>query len=281
MLMNTAVRLSNGQRWSVGSGCARRGVDGFTLIELLVVIAIIAILASLFLPAFGQAKRKAQTTSCMNNLRQVMLAAQLYVDDNESTYPTTFTVDDDQQNRVSWAVLLNPYFSGATAALLCPVRPRGVTASPGGPFPVNSEGEVVWASDGTVVNYSANIFFGGCLWPDVWEYSAIKQSDVVNPSGTVYLTDGGALAENTSDPNVSVRPDSLLKPGCWILADPSSDVAASASAADPDDANWGGPAPRHGERSNNAFADGHTELMKPAQWYWAGSRWLRPEKGGP
>jgi len=55
---------------------------GFTLIELLLVIGIIAVLAALLLPAISRAKERAHTVGCLNNLKQLGVAAQLYAADN-------------------------------------------------------------------------------------------------------------------------------------------------------------------------------------------------------
>jgi prepilin-type N-terminal cleavage/methylation domain-containing protein/prepilin-type processing-associated H-X9-DG protein len=59
----------------------------FTLIELLVVIAIIAILAAILFPVFAQAREKARQASCMSNMKQITLAAGMYMNDYDGIYP--------------------------------------------------------------------------------------------------------------------------------------------------------------------------------------------------
>jgi len=67
--------------------CFRPTRRAFTLIELLVVIAIIAILAALLLPALSAAKKKAQTITCVGNMKQWGLAFHMYSDENNDYVP--------------------------------------------------------------------------------------------------------------------------------------------------------------------------------------------------
>lgn len=114
---------------------AARKRRAFTLVELLVVVGIIAVLISIALPVLSKVRKGANKTQCMNNVRQLLMATQLYVQTFEGDLPhpnaggaigwlyrgapTVSTDPVENAKRVSFG-LLYPYHN-SLGAYRCPV----------------------------------------------------------------------------------------------------------------------------------------------------------------
>jgi len=84
----------------------------FTLIELLVVVAIISVLVALLLPAVQQAREAARRTQCKNNLKQIGLALQNYLD-VASAFPPSLCIGPGNFGQWSAQARLLPFLDQA------------------------------------------------------------------------------------------------------------------------------------------------------------------------
>jgi prepilin-type N-terminal cleavage/methylation domain-containing protein len=73
---------------------------GFTLVEIMIVVAIIGLLAAIAIPNFSRARSTATKNACINNLRQIDNAKQLWATENRK-------VDSDVPSEADIAPYLN------------------------------------------------------------------------------------------------------------------------------------------------------------------------------
>jgi len=220
---------------------ASDGRRAFTLIELLVVIAIIAILASLLLPALGQAKLRAQGIHCMNNSKQFGLAWIMYAHDNNDVALGGF------DKPKPW---IEDWYNNSLLA----IDPRILTNSPTWPY-VNSIQVFRCAAD------PSKLKVGGKLLPRVISYSQnvfIGRDNIFAP-----LVPTRKPVRNLSD---------LTGPGpsdVWVFIDEHENsindehYIGFVNYTTHANQTWvDAPSGRHGNAAGLVFADGHSEIHK-------------------
>jgi len=227
--------------------------EAFTLIELLVVIAIIAILAAMLLPVLGKAKSKSQDISCRNNLRQLQLCWNHYVDDNNQAMPPmsdwlNAAANGAESREPSWAVgdaVHDLTTSNLQRGLLFPYnRSAGIYRCPADKTAVVGHPSVLRTRTYELDGFLNSWYMGGIppWYPDPWERR--KFSELVNPAPTGVLT----FIDSHS-------------------TDGAADFSQFYREATGKDA-WNClPGEQHNRGANLAFADGHVE-----HWPW---RWSR------
>jgi len=200
---------------------------GFTLIELFVVMALVIILASIAYPTYTAIQERAKVTADLNNLRQIGLATQMYMNDHDGVIFSTNASDG------TWMAQLNPKYLPAWKISQSPFDTRGSSEA---------------GTAATPISYGLN----GRPNPNTGASSiaGLLSDKIANPSAFILFAPAQTTAATVTFSGTAVS----AVPGVTVYKGLSTPGGNYTSA------------PPHGTHSyrariNAVFADSHTESM--------------------
>ncbi|HBG28110.1 MAG: hypothetical protein A2Y10_00890 [Planctomycetes bacterium GWF2_41_51] len=244
---------------------------GFTLVELLVVISIIAVLLGVLMPVLSKARAGGQTTICLANVRRLAIAGAMYVQDYKEFPPFRMTNDGSpngskfvnkygrEMPRWQW------FFDQGIGPVITPSKYLTDTKKTfGDKDSLIMTNQYFFCPSFKFMDYNANDIRNGSYG---YNYQYLGNSNVadgkyvnypvplsriIRPSETVIIADGRGAGIPHGVHSYTLDPPKIARStGFQTFAFYKSGAAIQQSPADP----------RHSNRANASFVDGHAKSM--------------------
>ncbi len=236
-----------------------RRTKGFTLIELLVVIAIIAVLMAILMPALKRAKEQGQRAVCLAHMKQLTMAWILYADDNDDKIVNGATGWDRGPNDAR-----HPDEKPWVGVCWHPNYQNGEQ--------LPEEEQILAIRSGALWPYCRDLDLYRCptgYRGEMLTYAIVHSMNGNPPDGTYDVSGGIRVPRQEGNTWLWIKKRSQIYSPAparrMVFVDEGWVTSFSYAVRYTQETWWDDPAVRHGDGSNFAFADGHSEY-----WKWKG-----------